>query len=173
MNHIEDNPVKEKSRALAVNCNDFLPYENQIGSAFMAEQKRWDPDRECYLDPQGNVCTNPKAINFDALVTSIPTEAEDIQKEKERKEKAEKIAMGIIDVNGEMIAEILKKMVDQVLMAKALEVDTESASESELSSKVSSVSPNVELGKAQETKSEGDCRNCMKPCKSVIHMSFC
>ncbi|MFS8019327.1 hypothetical protein Hanom_Chr15g01402501 [Helianthus anomalus] len=56
-------------------------------------------------------------------------------------------------------------MVDQVLMAKALEVDTKSASEYGSSIKVSSVSPNVESGKGQETKSKGDCRNCMKACK--------
>ncbi|MFS8019328.1 hypothetical protein Hanom_Chr15g01402511 [Helianthus anomalus] len=44
MRQIEDNPVKEKSRALAViqddegfNWNDFISDEDQIGSAFMAE----------------------------------------------------------------------------------------------------------------------------------------
>ncbi|MFS7962804.1 hypothetical protein Hanom_Chr08g00730801 [Helianthus anomalus] len=71
----------------------------------------------------------------------------------------------IIDVNVEMTAENLKKMADQVLMAKALEVDTKSASDSESSSKVSSVSPNDESGKDQEIKFKSDCRNCMKACK--------
>ncbi|MFS7997577.1 hypothetical protein Hanom_Chr12g01143371 [Helianthus anomalus] len=44
MKQIEDNPGKEKSRALAViqddegfNRNDFLHDEDYIGSAFMAE----------------------------------------------------------------------------------------------------------------------------------------
>ncbi|MFS7925347.1 hypothetical protein Hanom_Chr04g00283761 [Helianthus anomalus] len=46
MKQIENNPVKEKSRALSVikddegfNWNDFLPDENQIGSALVAEVK--------------------------------------------------------------------------------------------------------------------------------------
>ncbi|KAJ0441796.1 putative transcription factor interactor and regulator CCHC(Zn) family [Helianthus annuus] len=44
MRQIEDNPVKEKSRALAViqddeglNWNDFIPDDEQIGSAFVAD----------------------------------------------------------------------------------------------------------------------------------------
>ncbi|KAJ0867548.1 putative transcription factor interactor and regulator CCHC(Zn) family [Helianthus annuus] len=44
MRQIEDNPMKENSRALAViqddegfNWNDFIPDEDQIGYAFMAE----------------------------------------------------------------------------------------------------------------------------------------
>ncbi|MFS8021212.1 hypothetical protein Hanom_Chr16g01424801 [Helianthus anomalus] len=72
------------------------------------------------------------------------------------------MAKEIINVYVELTAEYLKKMADQVLMAKALQVDTKSASESESSSMVSSVSPTVESGKAQETKTESDCRNCMK-----------
>ncbi|MFS7919015.1 hypothetical protein Hanom_Chr03g00207951 [Helianthus anomalus] len=138
--------------------------------------KRWDSDRECYLDPKGNVCTDPKTIDFEALVKSIPTEEEfmrrDAEKkaEKERlekveKEKSEKLEEEIIDVNVEMITENLKKMADQVMMAKALEVDTKSASESESSSKVSSVGSNVEPCKAEKAKSDSDCKNCMKECK--------
>ncbi|MFS7929715.1 hypothetical protein Hanom_Chr04g00335791 [Helianthus anomalus] len=45
---------------------------------------------------------------------------------------------GIIDTTKEMKAKNLKKMADQVLMAKALEVDSKSASSSESSEKVSS-----------------------------------
>ncbi|MFS7967800.1 hypothetical protein Hanom_Chr09g00790001 [Helianthus anomalus] len=44
MRQIEDNPVKEKSRALAViqddegfNWNDYIPGEDKIESTFMAE----------------------------------------------------------------------------------------------------------------------------------------
>ncbi|KAJ0742932.1 putative transcription factor interactor and regulator CCHC(Zn) family [Helianthus annuus] len=117
MKQIEDNPRKEKSREFAVildyegfNWNDFLPEEDYVVSAFMAQvkpepmmckrerqpghfrmkiiheaykeavkEKRWDPDRECYIDPKGNVCTDPKTIDFEALVKSIPTEEEQIK----------------------------------------------------------------------------------------------
>ncbi|KAJ0750152.1 putative transcription factor interactor and regulator CCHC(Zn) family [Helianthus annuus] len=116
LKQIEDNQGKEKWRALAViqdeegfNWNDFLPEEDFVGSAFMAQvepepayhrerqlahlqmkrireaykeavkAKRWDLDRECYLDPKGNVCTDPKTIVFEALVKSIPSEEEQIK----------------------------------------------------------------------------------------------
>ncbi|MFS7947374.1 hypothetical protein Hanom_Chr06g00547541 [Helianthus anomalus] len=58
--------------------------------------KRWDPDRECYLDPKGNICIDPKTIDFEALGKSIPTEEEPMRRDakekakKERLEKAEK-----------------------------------------------------------------------------------
>ncbi|MFS8021213.1 hypothetical protein Hanom_Chr16g01424811 [Helianthus anomalus] len=60
---------------------------NKIHQAYKeaVKAKRWDPNRECYLDPKGNVCTDPKTIDFDALVKSIPSEVEEIQKEKDEK----------------------------------------------------------------------------------------
>ncbi|MFS7911142.1 hypothetical protein Hanom_Chr02g00114551 [Helianthus anomalus] len=90
MKQIEEAPVKEKTRALAVihddderfNWNDYIPDEDQQGLAFVAtttlvtfnrerdiahvrmnriyraykeakKEKRWDAERECYLDPKG------------------------------------------------------------------------------------------------------------------------
>ncbi|MFS7964306.1 hypothetical protein Hanom_Chr08g00748681 [Helianthus anomalus] len=64
-----------------------------------------------------------------------------------------------------MTAENLTKMADKVMMAKALEVDSTCASESETSKKVSSSGSDSEPGKAENAKSESDCRNCMKGCK--------
>ncbi|KAM0057616.1 putative transcription factor interactor and regulator CCHC(Zn) family [Helianthus debilis subsp. tardiflorus] len=103
MKQIDDNPGKEKSRALAViqdnegfNWNGSLPEEDFVGSAFMAQvepepvyhrerqlahfrlkrireaykevvkAKRWNPDRECYLDPKVNVCidTNQSTLKL-------------------------------------------------------------------------------------------------------------
>ncbi|MFS7929091.1 hypothetical protein Hanom_Chr04g00328461 [Helianthus anomalus] len=144
--------------------------------------KMWDPDRECYLDPKGNICIDPKSIDFDALVKSILSVEEQIkidaekiaEKERLRQEryeeflrskKSEKVDEGIIDVKAEMTAKNLTKMADQVTMAKELEVDSKSASESESSEKVSSSGSDDEPGKAEKGKSERDCRNCMKECK--------
>ncbi|MFS7978191.1 hypothetical protein Hanom_Chr10g00912671 [Helianthus anomalus] len=64
-----------------------------------------------------------------------------------------------------MTTENLTKMANQVMMAKALEVDSTSASESDSSEKVSSSSSDSEPGKAENAKSESDCRNCLKECK--------
>ncbi|MFS7926510.1 hypothetical protein Hanom_Chr04g00297881 [Helianthus anomalus] len=147
--------------------------------------KRWDPDRECYVDPKGNVCTDPKSIDFEALVKSIPSEegqikidaAKRAEKERLRKEryeeflkskKSKNLDEGIIDVKAEMTVENLTKMVDQIMMAKALEVDSKSALESESSGKVSSNGSNVEPGKAEKAKSESDCMNCMKEGKEFF-----
>ncbi|MFS7912868.1 hypothetical protein Hanom_Chr02g00134931 [Helianthus anomalus] len=109
--------------------------------------KRWDLDRECYLDSKGNIYSDPKSIDFKALVTSIPPVEEQIKidaeerakKERLRQEryeefrkskKCEMVDEGIIDVKAEMTPENLMKMADQVMMAKALEVDSKSTSES-------------------------------------------
>ncbi|MFS7953298.1 hypothetical protein Hanom_Chr07g00616871 [Helianthus anomalus] len=64
-----------------------------------------------------------------------------------------------------MTTENLTKMADQVMMEKALEVDSKSASDSGSSGKVSSSGSDSEPGKAGKAKSESDCRNCMKECK--------
>ncbi|MFS7929926.1 hypothetical protein Hanom_Chr04g00338151 [Helianthus anomalus] len=77
------------------------------------------------------------------------------------------------DTTKEMTTENLTKMADKVLMTKALEVDSKSASSSESSSKVSSSCSNNESGKTDGAKIESDCRNCMKECKVCsTHISF-
>ncbi|MFS7953568.1 hypothetical protein Hanom_Chr07g00620231 [Helianthus anomalus] len=37
------------------------------------EAKRWDVERECYLDPQGNPVVDPNKVDFNAVVAVIPT----------------------------------------------------------------------------------------------------
>ncbi|MFS7964090.1 hypothetical protein Hanom_Chr08g00746101 [Helianthus anomalus] len=64
-----------------------------------------------------------------------------------------------------MTVENLTKMADQVLMAKALVVDSKSASKSESSEKVSSSGSNNKPGKAENAKYESVCRGCMRECK--------
>ncbi|MFS7890255.1 hypothetical protein Hanom_Chr06g00555501 [Helianthus anomalus] len=56
-------------------------------------------------------------------------------------------------------------MVEKVLMTKALEVDSKSASSSESSSKVSRSGSNNESINTDGAKTESDCKNCMKECK--------
>ncbi|XP_021984602.1 uncharacterized protein LOC110880296 [Helianthus annuus] len=164
---IEENSVKQKSRALAViqddegfNWNDYIPDEEQIGSAFVDDISPVTFNREREIaHVRMNIIHRAykeavKAKRWDAErereMKLIPTEEEDRLKieaeekaEKESKENSVKVVKEIIDVNVEMTTENLKKKADQVLMAKALEVDTKSAFESESSNKVSSVGHNV------------------------------
>ncbi|MFS7962623.1 hypothetical protein Hanom_Chr08g00728831 [Helianthus anomalus] len=37
------------------------------------EAKRWDAERECYLDPQGNPVVDPNKVKFDDVVAVIAT----------------------------------------------------------------------------------------------------
>ncbi|MFS7998302.1 hypothetical protein Hanom_Chr12g01152071 [Helianthus anomalus] len=74
-----------------------------------------------------------------------------------------KVDDGIIDTTKEMTAENLIKMANKVLMEKELEVDSKSASES--TSKVSSSGSNNESGKTDGANTESVCRNCTKECK--------
>ncbi|MFS8034349.1 hypothetical protein Hanom_Chr17g01580131 [Helianthus anomalus] len=69
-----------------------------------------------------------------------------------------------------MAAENLKKMADQVLMAKALEVDSKPASSSESSGKVSSSDSDNESAKADSAQTESVCRGCTKGCHTFISL---
>ncbi|MFS7911127.1 hypothetical protein Hanom_Chr02g00114381 [Helianthus anomalus] len=62
-----------------------------------------------------------------------------------------------------MTVENLKQMVEKWLMAKELEVDSKSSSES--TSKVSKSGSNNVSGKTDKAKTESECKNCMKDCK--------
>ncbi|XP_035830760.1 uncharacterized protein LOC118480158 [Helianthus annuus] len=138
--------------------SEFLPEDDEVGFAFMAqihpekdirteEQKynyqklialnmrdkiyvdwkeakkanRWDPDQEYYLDPKESLKQEDEQRERER----------DVAKKAEEEElKSKKIDEGIIDTTKEMTTENLTKMADKVLMAKELEVDSKSASES-------------------------------------------
>ncbi|MFS7953405.1 hypothetical protein Hanom_Chr07g00618221 [Helianthus anomalus] len=98
--------------------------------------KRWDPDRECYLDLKGNICVEPSSVDVETLIKSIAETEEqrkidDAKKAEKERQESKKIYDGIIDTTKEMNAENLKNMADKVLMTKSLKVDSKSASTSE------------------------------------------
>ncbi|MCG5051256.1 hypothetical protein L2164_21525, partial [Pectobacterium brasiliense] len=148
--------------------------------------KRWDPDRECYLDEYGNIAIDDKTLDIEAIIKEYKEEDEYWQnkwwgtgdekekeekekKEKEEKEKKEKeeieksnkIDTGVLDTTQELTAENLGKMADKVLAAKALEVDSNSMSVSkgQVSSNLSTNAPGKKID------GNADCKNCNKECK--------
>ncbi|XP_021971732.1 synaptonemal complex protein 1-like [Helianthus annuus] len=133
--------------------------------------KRWDADRECYLDSKGNIVVESSSVSVETLIEQIAEEEEARQRmwwsseeeEKEKELQPKKVDDGIIDTTKEFTAENLKKMADKVLAAKELEVDSESGTESK--SKVRSNDSTNESGKTDKAKIESDCKNCMKDCK--------
>ncbi|MFS7946045.1 hypothetical protein Hanom_Chr06g00531381 [Helianthus anomalus] len=50
--------------------------------------RRWDPDRECYLDLKGNIIVEPSSVEVETLIKSI-AEAEE-QRELDDAKKVEK-----------------------------------------------------------------------------------
>ncbi|KAJ0659464.1 putative transcription factor interactor and regulator CCHC(Zn) family [Helianthus annuus] len=150
-------------------------------SGIFSEAKRanrWDPDRECYLDPYGNIAIDHNTLDLEAIIKELKddddywqnkwwgTRDEKEKEEKEKKEKEEiekskKVDTGIIDTTQELNAENLGKMADKVLAAKAIEVDSKSVSESK--SQVSSNTSTTESGK--KVNGDVDCKNCIKECK--------
>ncbi|KAJ0442508.1 hypothetical protein HanIR_Chr16g0810131 [Helianthus annuus] len=143
--------------------------------------KRWDPDRECYLDPQGNIAIDPSSLSVDAIIQQYAKEEEARQREwwgegeKKVEEKEDKVKSAekkiddeVIDTSQELTAENLMKMADKVLAAKELEVDSSSGTES--NAKVSQINMNVVSGK--KDKSESDCKNCMKNCKDCSTIAY-
>ncbi|KAJ0940813.1 putative transcription factor interactor and regulator CCHC(Zn) family [Helianthus annuus] len=140
--------------------------------------RRWDPDRECYLNPYGNIAVDDKTLDLEAIIKEFKDEddywqnkwwgtgdekekEEKERKEKEENEKAKKVDTGVIDTTQELTAENLGKMADKVLAAKALEVDSNSVSESK-----SQVSTNLSTNASGKKIDENvDCKNCNKECK--------
>ncbi|KAJ0490443.1 putative transcription factor interactor and regulator CCHC(Zn) family [Helianthus annuus] len=130
--------------------------------------RRWDTDRECYLDPKGNIVVEPSSVDVETLIKSIAEAEEqrkidDAKKAEKEKQESKRIDDGIIDTTKEMNAENLKNMADKVLMTKALEVDSKFASSFE--GQVSSSDSESGSGKSNSAKAESGCRNCMKECK--------
>ncbi|XP_022042426.1 myb-like protein X [Helianthus annuus] len=91
--------------------------------------KRWDADRECYLDPEGNIAIDPKTLSLEAFAEEFAELEESQQrewwgggeekekekeKEKEQELKPKKIDEGIIDTSQELTAENFGKMADKV-----------------------------------------------------------
>ncbi|XP_021995996.1 uncharacterized protein PFB0145c-like [Helianthus annuus] len=135
--------------------------------------KRWDANRECYLDPKGNIVVEPSSVTVETLIEQLAEEEEerqrlwwgtkDEEKEKEKDLQLKKVNDGIIDTTKEFTADNLKNMADKVLAAKELEVDSKSSSESQ--SKVSSNDLINGSGKTEKAKRDSDYKNCMKNCK--------
>ncbi|MFS7979713.1 hypothetical protein Hanom_Chr10g00930951 [Helianthus anomalus] len=42
--------------------------------------KRWDADRECYIDPMGNIAIDSRTLDFDAMIQQIAEEEEYFQR---------------------------------------------------------------------------------------------
>ncbi|MFS7962823.1 hypothetical protein Hanom_Chr08g00731021 [Helianthus anomalus] len=55
------------------------------------QAKRWDDEKKCYLDPQGNSAMDSKMVDFDALIAPIPTAGEYYSKIKEDKNYVEQV----------------------------------------------------------------------------------
>ncbi|XP_021991517.1 spindle pole body component 110-like [Helianthus annuus] len=131
-------------------------------------ENRWDADRECYLDPKGNIIVEPSTLIVETLIEQIAQQEEERQREwasqaEEEELKSRKVDEGIIDTKKEMTAENLTKMADKVLAAKELEVDSKTTSKS--TSQVSCSDSTNGSGKTDKAKTESDCKNCMKDCK--------
>ncbi|MFS7978796.1 hypothetical protein Hanom_Chr10g00919641 [Helianthus anomalus] len=92
--------------------------------------KRWDDERECFLDPQGNPIVDPKKVDFDALVTEM-------MKKKEEE---------TIDENVEKMIEKLKMTTEEAMKSEKTEINTQTES-SESSNKNESMGNDDEFGK--------------------------
>ncbi|MFS7919882.1 hypothetical protein Hanom_Chr03g00217841 [Helianthus anomalus] len=103
---ISEGSSKERKQALVVtqedeglNWNKYIPKEkwclrlNEVSTVFKEakQAERWDDERKCFLDPQGNPAADPKNVDFNALVVAIPTAGEYYSKKKEDKNYLEQV----------------------------------------------------------------------------------
>ncbi|MFS7997081.1 hypothetical protein Hanom_Chr12g01137551 [Helianthus anomalus] len=62
---IKRSRKKEEARGYLDNVDDAYKEARQA--------RRWDVEKECYVDPKGNPTVDPDEVDFEALVAAIPT----------------------------------------------------------------------------------------------------
>ncbi|MFS8024219.1 hypothetical protein Hanom_Chr16g01460651 [Helianthus anomalus] len=122
---------------------------DEVYQAFkdVKQAKRWDDERKCYLNPQGNPTVDPMNVDFDALLAAIPTFVEFYSKIKVDKNLVEEVEKHIekvinasleksketlkkndeetIDESQKKMTENLKKTTDKTMMADQTKVKTQ------------------------------------------------
>ncbi|MFS7915714.1 hypothetical protein Hanom_Chr02g00168491 [Helianthus anomalus] len=50
-------------------------YLSDVYAVFIEAKQlnRWDKERKCFVDPQGNLTVDPQTVDFEALIAAIPT----------------------------------------------------------------------------------------------------
>ncbi|KAF5809780.1 putative transcription factor interactor and regulator CCHC(Zn) family [Helianthus annuus] len=108
-------------------------------------ENRWDDERKCFLDPQGNPTIDPNVVDFKALVGAIPTAGvfyskikEDLKYEKEVEEGIRRVIYAsmekkksveeIVDESKKLKEEILKKTTDNTPVEDQVEITTQTES---------------------------------------------
>ncbi|KAJ0570307.1 putative transcription factor interactor and regulator CCHC(Zn) family [Helianthus annuus] len=83
---------------------------------------RWDDERKCFIDPQGNLALDPQKVDFEALVAVIPTVGvwaaiyEDLNYRKEVEDGIKRVIYSSVEKK-KTVVEIVnesKKMVDEL-----------------------------------------------------------
>ncbi|MFS8034506.1 hypothetical protein Hanom_Chr17g01581911 [Helianthus anomalus] len=107
------------------------------------QAKRWDEQRKCYIDPQGNPIVDSKSVYFNAFLDVIPTAGELYSKKKDDKNFVAQMEKRIkevllaslkkkeeeaIDENVEMMVEKLKKTTKEAVMTEKTKVKTQTES---------------------------------------------
>ncbi|MFS7936318.1 hypothetical protein Hanom_Chr05g00414141 [Helianthus anomalus] len=62
------------------------------------DARRWDAERNCYMDKEGIPVVDPKTIDFEALIASIPT-VDKLYRPRKRRRIVKKHVEEIINVN--------------------------------------------------------------------------
>ncbi|KAM0013470.1 putative transcription factor interactor and regulator CCHC(Zn) family [Helianthus debilis subsp. tardiflorus] len=77
---------------------------------------RWDTERDCYIDPKGNLAVYPDEVDFDALVAATPTEGVWRRGLREIKDCREKVEEEIYKVIYASLEKKKKKTVDEIVV---------------------------------------------------------
>ncbi|XP_022041186.1 myosin-7-like [Helianthus annuus] len=195
---LRESAQTEKSRAQVViqddegydwSKRDNASFEiRKLYAPFKEAQKakRWDAERECYLDPQGNPVVDPRKVDFDAVANIFPDRdtfhtrrlsKKDYEANlfKRLKEVFEASLPKVMELRKKKEEEI-EKLVEEVKKT-ARDVDEKNDEDQKLTTEESNVPDETEVKILTESsellnndqnvdKTEDKCRNCIEMCKA-------
>ncbi|MFS7946708.1 hypothetical protein Hanom_Chr06g00539491 [Helianthus anomalus] len=172
--------------------NDFARYElRQLSAPFDEAERanRWDPERECYLDPQGNPLVDPEKVDFNALLAVIPTCGDfytrrviekdydenldkrikelfysSLTKVMELKKKKEEVVEKIVEEVKKIAGEVGDE--SQQKVDKRREIVEEGVITEKIQTESSESSNTDKIFKQSDNKIEEQCRKCMETCRA-------
>ncbi|MFS7919971.1 hypothetical protein Hanom_Chr03g00218861 [Helianthus anomalus] len=170
-------------------------YLSDVYQAFTEARRasRWIFDKECFVDPKGNLIVDPDKVDFEALVAAIPTVGvwckvlEEIPRYREeveegirkviyanlekKKKKKKKTVKEIVDESKKMVVEVKK---DDEKAVKAVAEKQQVAEEDQIQETKEATVPNTEVTQNEsseilnksEHKIAEQYKKCMETCRA-------
>ncbi|MFS8018270.1 hypothetical protein Hanom_Chr15g01390111 [Helianthus anomalus] len=126
--------------------------------------RRWDVEKECYVDPKGNPIVDLDEVDFDALVVVIPTMEVWCRGLREISHYREKFEEGI---NKQQVKKADTKAEEKVAKKQQKVEEDQKAEETTMpNAEVKTQSESSDMLDRSDHKTDEKCKKCMETCKA-------